>query len=86
VLRERLNAAIGADEFAIGPSYFMGARGANGVDLERVWRFSIKPLLEEHYYGTGRSVDDFGFDALRTRAQPVELPPAEPAADEVDGE
>jgi len=86
VLLERLNAAIGADEFAIGPSYFMGARGANGVDLERVWRFSIKPLLEEHYYGTGRSVDDFGFDALRTRAQPVELPPAEPAADEVDGE
>jgi 5-methylcytosine-specific restriction protein B len=62
---DRLNAAIGAQEFSIGHSYFMGAPGSGGIDLDRVWRFAIKPLLEEHYYGTGRDVDaEFGFDAL----------------------
>ncbi|MCY4087739.1 MAG: AAA family ATPase [Actinomycetia bacterium] len=82
-LLSRLNEAIGAQEFSIGPSYFMAARGPGGVDLDRVWRFAIKPLLEEHYYGTGRDVEEFSFEALSRRdrdAEPEEIPPEDDAA------
>ena len=72
VILDRLNAAIGAQEFSIGHSYFMGARGSDGINLDWVWRFAIKPLLEEHYYGTRRNVDiEFGFDALEGKALEV---------------
>lgn len=82
VLLRRLNEAIGAQEFSIGPSYFMVARGSNGIDLDRVWRFAIKPLLEEHYYGTGRSVDEFSFDVLARQNEPVELEEVQAEDDE----
>lgn len=87
LLLKRLNEAIGAQEFSIGPSYFMAARGPDGIDLERIWRFAIKPLLEEHYYGTGRSVDEFSFAALSRQIEDVQLEEAplehdEPEADE----
>jgi hypothetical protein len=37
-------------------------------DIERVWEHSIKPLLEEHFYGTGRDVEaEFGPKALERR-------------------
>ena len=82
-LLSRLNEAIGAQEFSIGPSYFMAARGPEGVNLGRVWRFAIKPLLEEHYYGTGRNVEELSFEALSRQGQdiqPEESPPGDDQA------
>ena len=82
-LLRRLNEAIGAQEFSIGPSYFMAARGPEGVNLGRVWRFAIKPLLEEHYYGTGRNVEELSFEALSRQGQdiqPEESPPGDDQA------
>lgn len=82
LILRRLNEAIGAQEFSIGPSYFMAARGPNGIDLDRVWRFAIKPLLEEHYYGTGRSVDEFSFGVLARQQDDVQLEEAAAEDDE----
>ena len=49
----------------IGPSYFITADGTP-PDVDRAWRYSIMPLLEEHYFGSGTNVrDEFGLAALR---------------------
>lgn len=60
-----LNAAISDADFSIGPSYLMREHG-KAPDLHRVWEFGILPLLEEHFFGTGRDVRaEFGLMALR---------------------
>jgi AAA domain (dynein-related subfamily) len=80
LLLERLNEAIGAGEFAIGPSYFIAGRNGSTIDLERVWRFAIGPLLDEHFYGTGRDIDaEFGWDALRAKGGSAEASPDDEA-------
>jgi predicted RNA-binding protein with PUA-like domain len=77
-----LNAAIGDQEIAIGPSYFMGANGAV-PDLNQVWEHAIEPLLEEHYYGTGVSVrNEFGLAALRKKLTADEGLPSKEALEE----
>ena len=63
-LLDKLNEAIGEEEFSIGPSYFMTADGSP-PRVERVWEHALKPLLEEHFYGAGRDVDaEFGVGVL----------------------
>ncbi|MBL8775346.1 MAG: AAA family ATPase [Acidimicrobiales bacterium] len=62
---DELNRRIDDKDFAVGPSYVMG----DGVDenggLERVWRYAILPLLEEHFTGSGRDVErEFGLTAI----------------------
>ena len=47
----RLNARDRGPDFKIGPSYFMRAAVHESTGLERTWRTSILPLLEEHHYG-----------------------------------
>ncbi|MER5389833.1 AAA family ATPase [Saccharopolyspora sp. NPDC002686] len=48
-----LNEAIGEEDrdFKIGPSYLMTPDAEQDGGLSRIWRYSILPLLEEHYYG-----------------------------------
>ena len=65
LLLERLNEEIGADEFAIGPSYFMSA-GGEAPDLERIWEREIMPLLHEHFYGSGWDPARFALATLRS--------------------
>jgi 5-methylcytosine-specific restriction enzyme B len=66
-LLESLNQEIGSEEFAIGPSYLMTGDGS-APELEVVWEHAIMPLLEEHYYGTGRDLEgDFGLSSLRKK-------------------
>jgi 5-methylcytosine-specific restriction protein B len=67
-LLAKLNERIGATDrdFQIGPSYLMKPDADHSLDL--VWKHSILPLLEEHYYGRmdRRQVHDtFGLDAIR---------------------
>lgn len=75
-LLKALNDRIANDEIAIGPSYFMTGDGSY-PNLERVWRHAIMPLLEEHYYGTGRDVrGEFGLQNLRkSLAAPADVTP-----------
>lgn len=68
LLLTSLNDAIGDPDFAIGPSYLMTRRVADEVGLQRIWRTAILPLLEEHFFGEGRSVEaEFGLAALRKK-------------------
>lgn len=55
----RLNQRIEDPDFRVGPAYFMKntAADAHSVErLERIWRTSILPLLQEHHYGEWESV------------------------------
>jgi len=73
VLLAALNEAIGEEDrdFKIGPSYLMKPDAERDGGLERVWRYSILPLLEEHYYGRlsrAQITAQFGLAAVRKRA------------------
>ncbi len=81
-----LNESIGEEDhdFKIGPSYLMKPGLDTDAALERVWRFDLLPLLEEHYYGrlTRAQVRNrFGLAAVRSRisSPPPKAPSAEPA-------
>jgi len=62
-----LNQAIDDEDFSIGPSYLI-TKDATPPNLELIWAHSVLPLLEEHYYGTGRDLErEFGLAAIRKR-------------------
>ena len=72
-----LNAEIGAEDrdYKIGPSYLMTPDAEAEGGLDRVWEYSILPLLEEHYYGrlTRPQVRErFGLVAIRNKVAPPE--------------
>lgn len=52
-LLEALNDELGEEsrDQHIGPSYFMRTQAATEVGLERIWKYDLLPLLEEHFYG-----------------------------------
>jgi 5-methylcytosine-specific restriction enzyme B len=58
-LLAELNRRIEDPDFRIGPSYFMKSEdpGAHDIErLDRIWRTSILPLLQEHHYGEWDSI------------------------------
>jgi 5-methylcytosine-specific restriction protein B len=60
-------------DFRIGPSYLMRPDAAKPAGLERVWKYDLLPLLEDHYYGRmSRSEvrERFGLTALRRAIAP----------------
>jgi hypothetical protein len=63
LLLDRLNQEIGAEDFSIGPSYFMN-RDGQPPDLVRVWERAIMPLLHEHHYGTTWDESRFSLKSL----------------------
>ena len=53
---------------AIGPSYFM-KEGLDDAAVERIWKHSVLPYIEERRFGCGRSADiqDFDLERLKSR-------------------
>lgn len=54
-----LNRRIADPDFQIGPAYFMKSESPDAhspENLERIWRTSIIPLLQEHHYGQWEAV------------------------------
>lgn len=54
-----LNRRIDDPDFRIGPAYFMKSDAPDAhsrENLDRIWRTSILPLLQEHHYGQWESV------------------------------
>ena len=69
-------------DFAIGPSYLMRPTVYADGGLERAWRTSILPLLEELHYGDSVDVPGrYGLAALR-RGLPASAAALTPAPDE----
>lgn len=56
-----LNRQIVDPDFKVGPSYFMREKVFGTGGLERIWRTSILPMLEEHHFG------EMGSDDVRAR-------------------
>jgi len=49
---------------AIGPSHFM-RRDLDHETIGRIWRHSVMPTIEEHYFGQEDRIAEFALDALR---------------------
>lgn len=47
----KLNQKLADHNMAIGPAYFMKSMKQTDVDIARIWKFQILPLLEDHFYG-----------------------------------
>lgn len=68
-----LNRRIQDKDFKIGPSYLMTPSVTSDAGLDRIWRTSILPLLEEYHVGDGIDVrKKYGLDALRATLNPPE--------------
>jgi len=77
-----LNKRIAAADFAVGPSYFMKAGIHTQAGLDRVWRTSILPLLEELHYGDGLDVaDHYDLASLRRGLRAATAEPDEALPD-----
>jgi len=49
---------------AIGPSHFM-RRDLDHETVGRIWRHSVMPTIEEHYFGQEDRIAEFTPEALR---------------------
>lgn len=66
LLLDTLNRRIEDADAAIGPSYLMDKRIYERADgLERVWQYSIMPLLEDLFYGQRDLAERYGLASLR---------------------
>ena len=62
---ERANEMLSDDRHAaIGPSYFMKA-SLNDVGIERIWKHSVLPYIEERLFGESDRLGEFDLDKLR---------------------
>jgi 5-methylcytosine-specific restriction protein B len=81
---DELNTRIEDADAAIGPSYLMDTQIYQRSDgVERVWQYSIMPLLSDMFYGQSDLEERYGLAALRKAAAVVESTPEPgPAANE----
>ena len=71
---------------AIGPSHFMKER-LTEADVERIWKHSVLPYIEERLLGSADRMAEFELDALLKKAARGDAPKvAEEQADEHGGE
>ena len=62
---ERVNELLEADRHAaIGPSYFMKP-GLDEAWVERIWKHSVLPYIEERRFGGEEVAEEFALDRLR---------------------
>lgn len=66
---ERANELLKDDRHAaIGPSYFM-KDGLDDAMIERIWKHSVLPYIEERRFGGDEVSDDFNLDKLKAGVQ-----------------
>lgn len=63
-LLDEANARLGDRNASIGPSHFM-RKDLDDAILRRIWRHSVLPSLEEHFYGNISQLDELRLDRLR---------------------
>ena len=75
---ERANELLKDDRHAaIGPSYFM-KEDLDEDKVERIWKHSVLPYIEERRFGEGDRLSEFALDRLKSKA----VSPAEDAIEE----
>src|SRR5262249_14654091 len=60
---DEANRRLGERHTAIGPSHLM-RRDLDHEVLQRVWRYSVMPTIEEHLFGVPERMREFELDAL----------------------
>lgn len=65
LLLDELNSRLDDADYAIGPSYLMTDRIDEDVELGRVWKHGIMPLLAEHFYGQRDVEERFGLARIQ---------------------
>ncbi len=55
-------------DFQIGPAHFMTEK-LDGEWLEMIWRYSVTPYLEEHFFDEPERVNDFDLERLLDKIQ-----------------
>ena len=79
---DRANLLLVEDRHAaIGPSYFI-KEGLDDPAVDRIWRHSVLPYIEERLFGEHDRLREFGLSRLRYRADPVEPDGDEPREDD----
>jgi len=64
-LLKKLNSQLNEYELSVGPAYFMKDKVQDTQSLERTWKYSIVPLLEEYFYGDWlQRKEDFDFSTF----------------------
>jgi predicted Mrr-cat superfamily restriction endonuclease len=48
---KKLNAKLADHNLAIGPAFFIQSKTQSDAEISDIWRYSILPLLEDHFYG-----------------------------------
>ena len=83
---ERANEKLDDHHAAIGPSYFMH-KGLDEGAVERIWKHSVLPYVEEHLFGEHDRMRAFELDHLRGTGAPGDGEPGDSgAAPDADGE
>ena len=77
---ERANDLLRDDRHAaIGPSYFM-KDGLDADAVDRIWKHSVRPYIEERRFGGDEVADEFSLERLKGR------PPSAGDPDDGDGD
>lgn len=79
-LLDALNAGIDERDLQIGPSYLMKHSAREHSGLERIWKYDILPLLDDHFYGARTPEQiraQFGLDALLARLNGTPVGPVD---------
>lgn len=72
---DRANSLLGDRHMAIGPSHFMRPN-LDAIWIERIWKYSVLPYLEEQFFGEPAQVKRFELARLRESSE-------EPGGDEI---
>jgi len=70
-LLAELNRRLDDDDYSVGPSYLMNDDVKTQAGMERIWKYSIMPLLVEHFYGQRGATDRFELEALQHAVRPT---------------
>lgn len=83
----KANELLDSRHAAIGPSYFM-KEGLDEDAVERIWKHSVMPYIEEHLFGEPERLEELELERLRNQSSEDEGDgaPADDAAGPDDGE
>ena len=66
---DRTNEELNDRHAAIGPSYFL-KKNLDEKAVERIWKHSVLPYIEEHLFGNDNRIKEFDLDKLRRAGIP----------------
>ena len=84
---DRANELLKSDRHAaIGPSYFMKDKLDDDI-VNRIWKHSVLPYVEERLYGGEQIAQEFDLDKLKRQASSIEQPDSDgDGTDELGGD